>query len=642
LARLGGLAALPSPWEASNIVKIVEVGVRRPAGVTHKNNDKIIKMAESLTTLPQYLTRNQASQLPDELTETLAPLNKLKGRDDFDAWHYCVKSSLEQYDLEDLIDFTIPRPNESDNEYAIWARLSKRVKMWMTLQLSTSLIREISQSSEPSVYADDFIRLVKKLVLRDGHNLAHIVWLEALSMKRSQYGTIEQFITALRDKVQHSNRVDMPITAYQAASLLLKNVHRELPNYVEAKFLELSKIPRGDFTMQQFRGLCEEVRDQARGVAKVYSATPVQTSNQSQGQVQSQPDFTKRCETRTHRPENGVDIHEYVRKWRTSNKTSNGSCGYCEEPGHLPDKCPYLNVELRSDDWKPNPNLWVYYINWKINTEWKSKQIPPLPPEQMSAESPITQTSVASTVPYENEDCDIDFTKPTTISMVVPVPISELNKIPEPAQSGQKCYPLIVPEGRKIYMTDPQAIVDYVVGYGGGDIYNVWNKEMGKMKRLREVSFHDDDGDEAAGNTVAPKNPNEPLDSPDEGGQEIEIDVRPQSTAKKKTLQTEEDNRDTPSIPYRTEVQREARVVRESTNPSATRTDYHVPRGLAKIEKDTKDTKSQFRSAGFEDEPAAQIEAELQHRMHGNPEKSERGPPQLPYVLYISTSSVSI
>jgi hypothetical protein len=91
------------------------------------------------------------------------------------------------------------------------------------------------------VYADDFIRLVKRLVLGDGHNLAHIVWLETLSMKRSQYGTIEQFITALRDKVQHSNRVDMPITAYQAASLLLKNVHRELPNYVEARFLKLSR-----------------------------------------------------------------------------------------------------------------------------------------------------------------------------------------------------------------------------------------------------------------------------------------------------------------------------------------------------------------------------------------------------------------
>ena len=386
-------------------------------------------MAGSLTTPPQGPTRNQASKLPDELTETFAPLNKLRGRDDFNVWNYCVKSTLEQFDLEDLIDFSIPRPNESDNKYAKWARLSKRVKMWMTLQLSTSLIREISQSSEPSMYADDFIRLIEKLVLGDGHNLAHIVWLEALSMKRSQYSTIEQFITALRDKVQHSNRVDMPITAYQAASLLLKNVHRELPNYVEAKFLELSKIPRGDFTMQQFRGLCEEVRDQARAVAKVYSATPVQTSNQSQSQIQSQPDFTKRCETRTHRPENGVDIHEYVRKWRTSNKkTSNSSCGYCEEPDHLPNKCLYLNVELRSDDWKPNPNLRVYYINWKTNTEWKSKQIPPLPPEQKPAELPITQTSAAcdnedtSEKPSHDEDSDIDFSN-LPISMAVPVPI---------------------------------------------------------------------------------------------------------------------------------------------------------------------------------------------------------------------------
>jgi hypothetical protein len=130
--------------------------------------------------------------------------------------------------------------------------------------------------------------------------------------------------------------------------------------------------------MQQFRSLCEEVRDQARGMTKVCLAAPIQTSD-SQSQTKSQPDFN---ETRTHRLENGVDIHEYVRKWRASNKTSNGSCGYCEEPGHMPNECPYLNVELRSDDWKPNPNLWVHHINWKINTEWKSKQILPLPPEQ--------------------------------------------------------------------------------------------------------------------------------------------------------------------------------------------------------------------------------------------------------------------
>ena len=273
------------------------------------------------------------------------------------------------------------------------------------------------------MYADEFIRLLKKLVLGDGHNLAHMVWLEAVGMKRSQYGTIEQFIAALRDKVQHSNRVDMPITAYQAASLLLKNIHRELPNYVEAKFLELSKIPRKDFMMQQFRGLCEEARDQARGMANVYSATPVQMMNQSQSQTQSRPDFKKTREARTHQPEKGVDIHEYVRKWRASNKkTFDGNCGYCEESGHLPTKCPYLNVELRSDNWKPNPNLWVYFINWKTNTEWKSKQISSLPPKVKPVQSSTSQTPAASTVPYDDEDSDVDFSKLIPISMAPPIP----------------------------------------------------------------------------------------------------------------------------------------------------------------------------------------------------------------------------
>ena len=58
-------------------------------------------MAESLTTL--LPDEELGIQLPGELTEALAPLNTLKGRDDFDAWHYCVKSSLEQYDLDNLL-----------------------------------------------------------------------------------------------------------------------------------------------------------------------------------------------------------------------------------------------------------------------------------------------------------------------------------------------------------------------------------------------------------------------------------------------------------------------------------------------------------------------------------------------------------
>jgi hypothetical protein len=186
-----------------------------------------------ITTHP---TRNQASKLPDTFTETLAPLNKLKRGDDFDAWHYCVKSSLEQFDLEDLIDFTIPRPNESDNEYAIWARLSKRVKMWMTLQLSTSLIGEISRSNEPSKYADEFIRLVKKLVLGNGHNL-QVQMTEGLQHATAVANMDSLYIIAgvgLAAGTSAAVAIEAMLARFASGKIALCTVHRVLPNRSQA------------------------------------------------------------------------------------------------------------------------------------------------------------------------------------------------------------------------------------------------------------------------------------------------------------------------------------------------------------------------------------------------------------------------
>jgi len=52
-------------------------------------------------------------------------------------------------------------------------------------------------------------------------------------MKREDYGTTEQFVTAFRQHVQVANRQNTPISPYSAALLLTEALKDELPIWVE-------------------------------------------------------------------------------------------------------------------------------------------------------------------------------------------------------------------------------------------------------------------------------------------------------------------------------------------------------------------------------------------------------------------------
>lgn len=70
----------------------------------------------------------QASNLPRRFDSTLPRVKPLKGMPDYDIWLFKVETTLQQHNLHELIDSTIPRPSDTDPKHEHWRKLSKLVK----------------------------------------------------------------------------------------------------------------------------------------------------------------------------------------------------------------------------------------------------------------------------------------------------------------------------------------------------------------------------------------------------------------------------------------------------------------------------------------------------------------------------------
>ncbi|EAW22068.1 uncharacterized protein NFIA_007340 [Aspergillus fischeri NRRL 181] len=90
----------------------------------------------------ETVPENQAAELPtDDVKLDGIPI--LNGDDELDDWLTYVQLTLDLYDLSRLIDPTIPRPKPKDPNYARWRRLSKQIRKWLILNISTNMLRSV-------------------------------------------------------------------------------------------------------------------------------------------------------------------------------------------------------------------------------------------------------------------------------------------------------------------------------------------------------------------------------------------------------------------------------------------------------------------------------------------------------------------
>lgn len=71
---------------------------------------------------------------------------------------------LRQVKIKDLVDSTIPRPQEDDPNFEKWEILSIAVGNWLTLQTDFNILGELRSSAYTLHYADDVWNAIKGVV----------------------------------------------------------------------------------------------------------------------------------------------------------------------------------------------------------------------------------------------------------------------------------------------------------------------------------------------------------------------------------------------------------------------------------------------------------------------------------------------
>ncbi|PTU25071.1 hypothetical protein P175DRAFT_0520886 [Aspergillus ochraceoroseus IBT 24754] len=174
-----------------------------------------------------------------EGTYNLDSIMVLQNQEDLHVWLVFVRTTLRIHGMEDLLDYEIPRPSQDNPKYSIWETCSLKV------------------------YADEFLQKLQRTV--DGRSCyRYKYWREIIEIRRHDYATVEQYVTAVVQKTIITNRLDMPLTPYQALAILLRGIEDEYESFVDLTYHRLPENAAKDLTWSQFFNICGEVKQKAR------------------------------------------------------------------------------------------------------------------------------------------------------------------------------------------------------------------------------------------------------------------------------------------------------------------------------------------------------------------------------------------
>lgn len=322
---------------------------------------------------------NQATNIPSkDHFQQISAIFKLHGTDNYTEWTLLAKCQLQLYRVEHLIDSSIPHPLPYEPNYDNWHFYTTAVRNWLLTHLDSKLIKELSVQRTPFNYADQLWDLINQVVNGQGMTQSHHTWRRAVYTTRAEFGSMEQFIIALRDNVTICNRGELPVSYASAILILLQNTAEELPNWTELREYELAKTKLADLTETDFFNMCNDAIEKARRTASQFSAP----------QTTDKPQFSDTFKRRNAKPKNKSAL-EWTNELRAfSPPSENGECTYCRIRGHGRLTCFYLNIDHRPQGWTPRKkDLWCYKPNLQgaaINTTPPSAPNPnPNPPTEI-------------------------------------------------------------------------------------------------------------------------------------------------------------------------------------------------------------------------------------------------------------------
>ncbi|KAJ5766335.1 uncharacterized protein N7511_003951 [Penicillium nucicola] len=183
--------------------------------------------------LPQQTT--QADHLPYFVWTKIPKVRKLTKDRGQEPWTTDVTNVLFKLKILDVIDNTLPHPDESHHHYKDWIKWSRLVKKWTYRVIGPEIMPHFENFAEDLQFADETVALAVALSVKptpidrsqDDRMTKEVysLW----DMKRHDYTDVSDYIENWNAQVQHCRRIGLGIPNYVAAKILLRELDDDFP-----------------------------------------------------------------------------------------------------------------------------------------------------------------------------------------------------------------------------------------------------------------------------------------------------------------------------------------------------------------------------------------------------------------------------
>ncbi|CAG7921630.1 unnamed protein product [Penicillium olsonii] len=198
----------------------------------------------------------QAHGLPDiEDTPLLLEEIQLTHFTKFEYWVNDIGRTLATWNLDLLIDITIPRPARDSPEFAAWDSTSRGVRSWIAWNMHVILVGMVDRIHGPSDYADEFMHRIQLtfhevrrcMPIRRPPPVRRVMAAlnKVTQCERDDWPTATAFIHELILLYRDSKRYHLLLHPFLPLTVMFNELQNEFPAIIRAKIRDVENMPHG-------------------------------------------------------------------------------------------------------------------------------------------------------------------------------------------------------------------------------------------------------------------------------------------------------------------------------------------------------------------------------------------------------------
>ncbi|KAF2435352.1 hypothetical protein EJ08DRAFT_720215 [Tothia fuscella] len=154
---------------------------------------------------------------------------RLQGQADYEKWAENVQDTLDISNSWKFVNTATS--NTLDHTKPLERQLDKTILLWIKLQCSDNVTTMVKESGLSILTARDYFAAIKASAVRGGFNNQADAYFEFISIRRTDYSTLDQFLAAFNTRYMKAKECNMGTTPAQSIVHLVRSLTDELPSW---------------------------------------------------------------------------------------------------------------------------------------------------------------------------------------------------------------------------------------------------------------------------------------------------------------------------------------------------------------------------------------------------------------------------